>query len=110
MSDVVACAICGQEIQRPIEYYPCMYIGFMLLSIATCAVIEIIYNIISCTIIDVIFLFILERILLFILMDIPSAMILTFGKWRPLPPYLEKSIRRTELLRREGYARLWKAV
>ena len=87
-----------------------MYIGFMLLSIATCAVIEIIYNIISCTIIDVIFLFILERILLFILMDIPSAMILTFGKWRPLPPYLEKSIRRTELLRREGYARLWKAV
>ena len=40
MSDVVACAICGQEIQRPIEYYPCMYIGFMLLSIATCAGIE----------------------------------------------------------------------
>lgn len=55
MSDVVACAICGQEIQRPIEYYPCMYIGFMLLSIATCAGIEIIYNIISSPIIAVIF-------------------------------------------------------
>lgn len=110
MSDVVVCAICGQEIQRPIEYYPCMYIGFMLLSIATCAGIEIIYNIILSPIIAVTFLLILERILLFILMDIPSAIILTFGKWRPLPPYLEKSIRRTELLRREGYARLWKAV
>ncbi len=110
MSDVAVCAICGQEIRRPIEYYPCMYISFALLSIITCASIEMITNIDISPIIMAILLLVLERVLLIILMDIPSAIILAFGKWRTLPPYLARSIRRTELLRREGYARLWKAA
>lgn len=109
-SNIMVCAICGQEIQCPAEYYPCMYISVALFSIITCASIEAVIKIIKLPIISFGLLLVLSRITFFIVSDIPSAIILTFGRWETLPPYLAESGRRLELLKRAGYARLWKAI